>query len=252
MIQNVESVLLLRGVNKKEARQRALEIIDKVGLSKRKRSRAAKLSGGEKQRVVIARAIASDPKILVCDEPTGNLDSENGKQIMALINDVAPGRLVVMVTHDFSLVEPYATRKVRLYDGEVVEDTKLRPKKNDVKEHQAIQVKSPQFLTNLLFSLRNLVMTPKRSLFSLLVYIAITFTIVGVYDSVFLSNMVNSDHSNMYVLTDNRRIVINKYDKKEFSQDELDKIEKITGVDKIYKNDYYLMLYLLLLILMKN
>lgn len=240
VLQNVETVLLLRGVSKKDARKRALEIIERVGLSNRKRSRAAKLSGGEKQRVVIARAIASDSKILVCDEPTGNLDSENSEQIMSLINEVAPGRLVVVVTHDYSLVEPYATRKVRLFDGEIVEDVNLKPKKPDAEDKTELVNNQPRFLTNLLFGLRNLVMTPKRTIFSLLVYIAITFTIVGIYDSTFLAQPTNYRYSYTYTFTDNRRLILNKPDYSPFSEQEIEDISKISGVNYVHKNDFYL------------
>jgi ABC-type lipoprotein export system ATPase subunit len=124
--QNVELPMLLAGSSAKEAKARAYEIIKKVGLEKHVNHKATKLSGGQKQRVVIARALAKDCPIIAADEPTGNLDSESAKQIWELLNEIAKDKLVIVVTHDFSQVQKYATRKIRIYDGEIVEDQKIK------------------------------------------------------------------------------------------------------------------------------
>lgn len=119
VLQNVEIPLILKGYSKKERQERAIEIIKKVGLLKRIKHKATKLSGGEKQRVVIARALASDAKVLACDEPTGNLDSKTGKQIIELLKEISKDKLVLIVTHNFKEVEEYCTRKLRFFDGEI-------------------------------------------------------------------------------------------------------------------------------------
>jgi ABC-type lipoprotein export system ATPase subunit len=243
VLQNVETVLLLQGKDKKEAKEKALQIIERVGLSHRKRTKASKLSGGEKQRTVIARAIASEAKILVCDEPTGNLDSQSGNQIMELIKEVASNRLVIIVTHDYKLVEPYATRKVRLFDGEIVEDVTLKPTLEEVIVSEPTVTNKTTPLTYFYLAFKNILSTPKRSIFSLLVYIAITALIVGLYNSVFLtSNIQYNDNfgSGAYRFASANRIVVNKKDYSVFTPQEINKLKDISGVEHVYTNDYFL------------
>jgi len=105
-----------------EARRRAAELLERVGLGERLRHRPSKLSGGERQRVAIARALVNEPDVLLADEPTGNLDAETGKQIMALIADLHEhGQTVVMVTHDQQIAAS-ADRRLWLREG-VLEET---------------------------------------------------------------------------------------------------------------------------------
>ncbi len=125
VLQNVEAALILSGYPKEKRRDRALEIIDRVGLSQHIKHKATKLSGGQKQRVVIARAIAKDAPVIVADEPTGNLDSESAKNIIELLAEIAKDKLVIIVSHDFNQVKEHATRRIRIYDGEIVEDKKI-------------------------------------------------------------------------------------------------------------------------------
>lgn len=119
---NIELALLDKIPDPKDRKSRVLEIIEEVGLQGKEKSRAVKLSGGEKQRVSIARAIAKDSPILFADEPTGNLDSKTTADILELISRVSKGKLVFVVTHAIEELEKYATRKIRLADGEIVED----------------------------------------------------------------------------------------------------------------------------------
>ncbi|MEG2273870.1 MAG: ABC transporter ATP-binding protein/permease, partial [Clostridia bacterium] len=123
IIKNVSMSLTLAGVNKDEAKSRALEALRKVGLDSQARKKPNQLSGGQMQRVAIARALVNNPEIILADEPTGALDSESGIQIMDLLKEVAEDRLVIMVTHNPLLAEDYSTRIVYLKDGEVVNDT---------------------------------------------------------------------------------------------------------------------------------
>lgn len=132
VLENVMLPLLIKGMDHKQAKKRALELIKQVNLTKRIKHRGIKLSGGEKQRCVIARALASDCKILACDEPTGNLDSKTGEEIIRLIKEVASDRLVLIVTHNYEQVESIASRMIRLNDGEIIEDVKKKPLKMTV------------------------------------------------------------------------------------------------------------------------
>lgn len=125
--QNIEAVMLLSGKKKKECRQRILELIDRVGLSKYRRTKVSRLSGGQKQRVAIARALAKNAPIIVADEPTGNLDSKSAESVMETLARVSAGKLVVIVTHNYDQAEPYVTRKLTMHDGKIIEDKTVAP-----------------------------------------------------------------------------------------------------------------------------
>lgn len=124
--QNVETALILAGANKVERKKRALELIDRVGLTAYKHTKVSKLSGGQMQRTVIARALAKDSPIIAADEPTGHLDAATGRQIVELLAEVSKDKLVIVVTHNFEELQHVATRKITIHDGAVVEDQQLR------------------------------------------------------------------------------------------------------------------------------
>ena len=124
VLQNVE-LALMSIEDPVKRRARAVELLNRVGLGDKLRQRGSKLSGGQKQRTVIARALAKDSPIILADEPTGNLDSESAKEIMALLKEVSKDRLLIVVTHNIDEVAGYATREVRIFDGAVVSDTKI-------------------------------------------------------------------------------------------------------------------------------
>lgn len=123
IIDNVEMGMTLSGVSISEKRKKALDVLEKVGLTKHLHKKPNQLSGGQMQRVAIARALANDPDIILADEPTGALDTETSEQIMQLIKEIAQDKLVVMVTHNPELATAYADRIVRFSDGKVVDDT---------------------------------------------------------------------------------------------------------------------------------
>ncbi|HZL73638.1 MAG TPA: ABC transporter ATP-binding protein [Planctomycetota bacterium] len=122
---NVELPLVLAGVPPAERRTRAEKLLDRVGLLARRHHKPSQLSGGEQQRVAIARALANEPPLLLCDEPTGNLDSRTAGDLIGLLRDLASdGRTVILVTHDRALAESSCSRRIELSDGRVVADTK--------------------------------------------------------------------------------------------------------------------------------
>jgi putative ABC transport system ATP-binding protein len=120
-IQNIELPLTLAGVPKGDRRRRAGELLDRVGLGPRSDHRPNQLSGGEQQRVAIARSLVHDPPLLLCDEPTGNLDSKTAAEILDLMKTLA-GKTILVVTHDRALADSFAQRTVELRDGKVVAD----------------------------------------------------------------------------------------------------------------------------------
>lgn len=124
VLQNVELALTLSGVDAEERKQRAIAVLEKVGLGNKINSRPNQLSGGQMQRVAIARALINDPEILLADEPTGALDSKTSVQIMDLLKEISKDRLIIMVTHNPEIAETYSSRIIRMLDGDIVEDPK--------------------------------------------------------------------------------------------------------------------------------
>jgi putative ABC transport system ATP-binding protein len=119
--ENVEVVLQLKGLERRTRRQEALRLLDLVGLAERVDFLPRDMSGGERQRVSIARALAGDPPLILADEPTANLDAKNGEQVMKMLHAVtrSEGRTVIIVTHDHRVM-PYIDRSVRIEDGRLV------------------------------------------------------------------------------------------------------------------------------------
>ncbi|MDR0783451.1 MAG: ABC transporter ATP-binding protein, partial [Propionibacteriaceae bacterium] len=123
VLQNVEIAMTLSGVSAKERKQRALQALSDVGLADQAAKKPNQLSGGQMQRVAVARALVNNPDIILADEPTGALDSRTSVQLMELLSQIAKTRLVIMVTHNLELATTYSSRIVRLLDGEVTSDS---------------------------------------------------------------------------------------------------------------------------------
>ena len=181
VLENVELALTLSGIKKKERRERAIAVLEKVGLGDKLKSKPNQLSGGQMQRVAIARALVNDPEIILADEPTGALDSKTSVQIMDLLKEVSKDRLVIMVTHNPELALKYSTRIVRFLDGELVEDSKPythaqsqreiekhKQKLAQLKQTQSFQKtekkKSMSFFTALALSFKNMLTKKGRTL----------------------------------------------------------------------------------------
>ena len=123
ILANVELALTLSGVPAKERKKRAQEALEKVGLGAQVKKKPNQLSGGQMQRVSIARALINSPDIILADEPTGALDSTTSVNVMELLKEIAQDRLVIMVTHNPELAEKYSTRIIRMSDGKITGDT---------------------------------------------------------------------------------------------------------------------------------
>jgi putative ABC transport system ATP-binding protein len=120
--ENVELPLTYRGMSGPERKKRVQEALERVGMLHRLKHYPSQLSGGQQQRVAVARALAGDPAVLLADEPTGNLDSQNGEQVMDLLRELhRGGATICMVTHEPRYAR-YADRTIRLFDGRIVEE----------------------------------------------------------------------------------------------------------------------------------
>ena len=241
VLQNVEAPLILSGFPKEKIKNRALEIIRRVGLEKHIHHKATKLSGGQKQRVVIARALAKDCPIIAADEPTGNLDSKSARQIKELLHEISKEKLVIIVTHDFSQVEEFATRKIRIFDGEIVEDLTLnKVEKLDLpnipdEEHQI------RFVDYMKISLRNLLAVPRKSILMIVIFTFFSFFVALSYGAYQLAMNEASYSYNMHFQnTSPNRVVIRKGDNTPLSIADLAEIEAFNNVDQVITFDYIL------------
>ena len=184
VLENVMLPLLSRGYSRKEAKKIALESIEKVGLTRVRRHKATHLSGGEKQRTVIARALVSNTPIIACDEPTGNLDSETAVQIINLLKEVSPGKLILYVTHDYDSIKDVATRHITMNDSHLESDTEI-VQNNDVVAYENEKKARTKFPTILSLGLKDIFSTPKKSLLSFLIAFVISFSSLGILSGAF-------------------------------------------------------------------
>lgn len=221
-LDNVLVSLTLMNYEKNKRKARAIEILKRVGLGNHIHHKASKLSGGQKQRLVIARALAKDTPIIACDEPTGNLDSESGKKVMELLSSISKEKLVIVVTHNYAEVEPYATRKIKVSDGEVVEDEIL--KKTVVEDINVKDIKPSKisFKDKLFLSIKSLLSTPKKNIFTLIVFFACCMLLGSTYGS-FMNSLDDSSYGSYcaYNNTYNLRMIANKKDGSSFNSSEL-------------------------------
>lgn len=139
ILQNVEMGLSLSGTNAHDKKERAIQLLDKVGLKDHIYKKPNQLSGGQSQRVAIARALANNPDIILADEPTGSLDTETGIQILDLIKEISKEKLVIMVTHDSEMAYKYATRVIKIRDGLITDDS--NPIKKELEDSGTLNLK---------------------------------------------------------------------------------------------------------------
>ncbi|MDN5311684.1 MAG: putative transport system ATP-binding protein [Thermoanaerobacteraceae bacterium] len=124
-LENVELPLMYAGKNTAYRRNRAKEVLNAVGLGERLHHKPSELSGGQQQRVAIARALSADPPIILADEPTGNLDTRSGREIMEILKALNQnGKTIILITHDINIANQ-ANRKVHIQDGKIVKDEKV-------------------------------------------------------------------------------------------------------------------------------
>ena len=237
VLENVMLPLIIKGKTEIEAKEEALEIIKRVGLSNRVSNKGTKLSGGEKQRCVIARALASDAPILACDEPTGNLDKNTSNEIIKLIKEVASDKLVLFVTHDFESIKDVCTRKIKLSDGEIIEDIVFNEGITEEAKELVLADSKPskKILVNL--AKKNIFSTPKKAIFTMLVFsfVACVFLLLSLY-FIKVSYESNYTYNENYGIISTDRLII--YDEDHNSLD-MEKLETLLDGYECYNNAFY-------------
>ena len=244
VLQNVE-LALMHIEDKKERRKRALELIDRVGMTSHIKHKGSKLSGGQKQRTVIARALAKDSPIILADEPTGNLDSATSAEIIKLLGEVSKDKLLIVVTHNYDEVADHATRHIRFFDGAVESDTVLRlptltatenkkaEKKNKIVNEKKKDVKDGFTLGNAIFTSR-----PKLSFFLCLLLLIGS---LGIFASTASFGDVSSLFQREKMFTDiEGRVVVTKRNGEIITEDELQQIATEYGAKNVLHYDLLL------------
>lgn len=190
VLENVELPLLLQGEKANIAREKAKEKCRLLGLSNHMHKLPNKLSGGQQQRVAIARALVTEPKVILADEPTGNLDSENAKIILDILKVLAKNHIVVLVTHDEEYAQEYATRIVILEDGRIVSDTQNKKARYEVS--QPLNLKRPNMKPKVLwkFAKNNL---KKRLLRTIFTSITMSLGLIAIFLIIFLLNGIRTE-----------------------------------------------------------
>lgn len=246
VFENVNTALIIKG-NVGDNSDKVMEYLDKVGLREQAKKKATQLSSGQKQRLAIARALAKETDIIVADEPTGNLDSENSAEIMKLLCSIAEDKLIFVVTHNYDEIEPYATRKIRMYDGEVAEDIVLREKRRSghavkIKKEVTGEKTQKQVKRSIVIKIDMLNRKNKPVTFAFLLsfMIAIAAAFYILLGS-FFSNLDNTTSkvfdSKKFDNKDINRLIVMKEDGSTFSDDDVEDIEGIGKVSFVDKYD---------------
>ncbi len=236
---NVTCALRLIGYGKKEALKRAKDALKKVDLWSMRGRRAAKLSSGQKQRLSIARALAKPASVLIADEPTGNLDSENSKNIISLLADAAKTRLVIIITHDYAEVEAYCTRRIVIKDGKIESDTSLRPANKAEATTTETVARKPRL--GKYIAAKQMKMHPVWCAI-MLTFLAVTAFSVFAFLGTFISAV---DDTNTRIYSDSafrngtkERIVIQRTDHTDLTDDDINKLLSIPHAVRVERFGY--------------
>lgn len=242
VLKNVVSALRITGMDKAEAAIQAEEILREVELWELKGRRAAKLSSGQKQRLSIARALAKPTPILIADEPTGNLDSENSAKVIELLARAAKERLVLMVTHDFDEAADTVSRRIVLRDGVVVSDVNLRPAAEAREPHRAAPKQEGTRQKLGLYTAR--LQTGARPVWSTLMLLFFALTAFAVF--AFLGTLIvnlDDSHTRLYDPSafpngDQERVVVVRADGGEMTRADFDTLLAVEHVESLERFGY--------------
>lgn len=239
VLENVE-IALLRIKNTKIRKTKAIELINRVGLSNQINQKASKLSGGEKQRTVIARALAKDAPIILADEPTGNLDVKSSQDIANLLKEISKDKLIIVVTHNPEFFEKQRTRQVILKDGSVISDkTFVEVNKTDISldfSKKNNETTKDKIKNTLWLGLLNYKSRPKFSV--LMSFILIIFAISLYYCLAIFSNQFISPLKNTVEKTPTSGKLLVSSLNKNITTDEYNKLIKTLNPSFIFKDEH--------------
>ena len=222
VLENVE-LALLRFDDSKKRKKIAKDLIDKVGLTKQINQKGSKLSGGEKQRCVIARALAKDSPIILADEPTGNLDVKSSKDISKLLKDVSKDKLVIVVTHNPEYFKDYATRRVRVFDGGISENKEIvKTDKTILKREEIVNKRGHNIRNTFWIGFLNYRSRPK---FTLMMSCAMIICAISLFIilSIFNDSLIKSYTENIDTVAVEGKMIVSKSSGL-ITSDELDEI----------------------------
>lgn len=248
VLDNIVGALLVMGKTKDEATVIAKKYLEQVGLGKLLHHKATELSSGQKQRLSIARALSKETGIIIADEPTGNLDSETGDQIIELLAELSKERLVIMVTHNYDQVEKYATRKIRIHDGEVISDVQVNERslaetetKQVSEAGQASGMRRADRKTLRFFTRRNLTTQKARTImlatFSLVIA-SVGFVLIGEIASHWDDIYTKKYSKDAFAKEDDTRLVAKKEDGTSFTAEEIEELKNLSYVTQVDSCDY--------------
>lgn len=244
--QNVELILRINGYSKKDISHIVPSIIERVGLTEYMNTKVSKLSGGQKQRVAIARALAKETDIIVADEPTGNLDSGSARGIVELLSSIASDKLVIVVTHNYEQFEEFATRRIKMHDGKVVEDEVLKAVKTDVLNLELGEnskgAGNISIGSRVRLGIRNTFNIVPKFLLMLIVFLFIVIAVSSEYTSLKHSEeeASNIGFNDYFYNSSPNRIVLKKTDGSTFTDEDFKAIKSVDNVKSIVANDILL------------
>lgn len=252
-LDNVLAALVIQGKDPAECKDEAMDYLEQVGLTGQAAQRASQLSSGQKQRLSIARALAKNTDIIVADEPTGNLDSETGQQIMEILERLSNQKLVIMVTHNYDQAAPYVTRRIRLHDGEVVTDVPVNKRDENVDSDHQNPPKSENKTGNngkakkkkqnmaRFFALKNIKMQKGRAGFFFaffLITAVVSFLFIGEL-LVYADDRITKEYdTSAYLQKNDKRLSVRHPDNSVLTEKDQTSIASVKYVDQVDLCDY--------------
>ncbi len=237
--QNVELILLINGY--RDVHERVNNILRQVGMLEYAKTKVSKLSGGQKQRVAIARALAKDTDIIVADEPTANLDSESAGAIGRILREIAKDKLVIVVTHSFDQFAPYATRRVKMHDGRIVEDVLFY--NTPMLEPGDYRQGNLSFGNQIRLGIRNTFNIPYKFLLLFMVFLFLAASTMGLYSAYIRMDQAAEEQDKMnevFANASDKRIILTKDHGVEFTDQDYERLRATPGIGTVVPNDIIL------------